>query len=167
MQKSQDDLQRFVVAAQDAVGCRATAARNPRYLVLDRHMPLADVGSASLPQMLDRTLATGAEVSALDAWDHDVNACRERLLQVTDRTLPSFGPIIEASRDADDAVFVKLAQHRLTWGEAVMRLKDNRTKLRASVVDRADQVTAELGRAQQEQLGRRTAILSSVIRILP
>ena len=75
---------------------------------------------------------------------------------MTDETLPAFGPIIEASRDDDDAVFVKLAQHRLTWGEAVMRLKDNRTRLRASVVDRGDQVLADLGRAQQEQLGRRT-----------
>lgn len=167
MQKTEDYLQRFVTAAQEALDCRAAAARGPRYQALNRHMPLADVGSATLPQMLDPAFATSAEVEALAAWTRDANACREPLLQVTDDTLPSFGPIIEASRDADDAVFVKLAQHRLTWGEAVMGLKDNRTKLHASVIDRADQVTAELGRAQQEQLTRRTAILSSVIRILP
>ena len=161
------DLQRFVGATNDAIACRATAAQNPRYRILDERIPLTDIGSASLPQMTDPGLATRAQISALDAWSHDLDACREPLLQVTYNVLPSFGPRIEAARDEDDATFVQLAEHKVTWGEAVMRLKRNRTTLRANLTARADQVLAELGKQQQEQLNRRATILSSIIRVLP
>jgi hypothetical protein len=161
------DLQRFVAATNDAIACRATAAQNPRYRILDERMPLTDIGSASLPQMADPSLATRAQIPALHAWSHDLNACREQLLQVTYNTLPSFGPIIEAARDQDDATFVQLTERKVTWGEAVMRLKKNRTTLRADLTARADQVLAELGNQQQEQLNRRATILSSIIRVLP
>jgi hypothetical protein len=161
------DLQRFVAAADDAIACRATAAQNPRYRILAERMPLTDIGPASLSQMTDPDLATPAQMSALDAWSHDLNACREQLLQVTYQALPSFGPIIEAARDEDDATFVQLTERKVTWGEAVMRLKRNRTTLRANLTARADQVLAELGKQEQEQLNRRATILSSIIRALP
>jgi hypothetical protein len=167
IRNTESDLQRFVAATNDAIACRTTAAQNPRYRILDERMPLTDIASASLPQMTDPGLATRAQISALDAWSHDLNACREPLLQVTYNVLPSFGPIIEAARDEDDATFVQLAEHKVTWGEAVMRLKRNRTTLRANLTARADQVLAELGKQEQEQLNRRATILSSIIRTLP
>ena len=167
MHSTELDLQRFVAATNDAIACRATAAQNPRYRILDERMALTDIGSASLPQMTDPALATRAQILALDAWSHDLNACREQLLQVTYNTLPSFGPIIEAARDQDDATFVQLAERKVTWGKAVMQLKRSRTTLRADLTGRADQVLAEHGKQEQEQLNRRATILSSIIRILP
>jgi hypothetical protein len=167
MRNTELDLQRFVAAANDAVACRATAAQNPQYGILAERMPLTDIGSASLPQMTDPGLATRAQISALDAWSRDLNTCRKQLLQVTYNTLPSFGPIIEAARDQDDATFVQLTERKVTWGEAVMRLKRNRTTLRADLTARADQVLGEVGKQEQEQLNRRATILSSIIRILP
>ena len=161
------DLQRFIAAANDAIACRTATAQNPRYRILDERMPLTDIGSASLPQMIYQGFATPAQVLALDTWSHDLNACREPLLQVTYNTLPSFGPIIEAARDEDDATFVQLAEHKVTWGEAVIRLKRNRTTLRANLTARADQVLAELGKQEEEQRNRRATILSSIIRTLP
>jgi hypothetical protein len=167
MRDIQVDLQRFVAATNDAVACRAAAAQNPRYRMLDEHMPLTNIGSASLYQMANPYLATRAEISALDAWSHDLNACREQLLDITNNTLPSFGPIIEAGANEDDATFVQLAEHKLAWGEAVMQLRINSTKLRAALITRADQVLGELAKLEQEQLNRRTTILSSIIRIFP
>jgi hypothetical protein len=82
-------------------------------------------------------------------------------------TLPGFGPIIEQARDKDDAVYVMLARHKLTWGQGVMRLKINRTEMRGALIARADQIDARIGSAQEEERNRRTTILSSVIRILP
>jgi hypothetical protein len=161
------DLQRFVAATNDAIAWRATAAQNPQYRSLDERMPLTDIGSASLPQMTDPGLATRAQISALDAWSHDLNACREQLLQVTYNTLPSFGPIIEAARDRDDATFVQLTERKVTWGEAVMRLRKTRTTLRADLTAHADQVLAELGKQEEEQRNRRATILSSIVRVLP
>jgi len=161
------DLQRFVAATNDAIACRTTAAQNPRYRILDERMPLTDIGSASLPQMTDSDLATSAQILALDAWSRGLNRCREPLLQATYNTLPSFGPIIEAATDEDDATFVQLTEKKVTWGNAVMQLKRNRTRLRADLTARADQVLAELGKQEQEQLNRRATILSSIIRTLP
>ena len=161
------DLQSFVTATNDAIACRATAAQHPRYRILAERMPLTDIGSASLSQMTDPGLATRAQILALDAWSYDLNACREPLLQAAYNTLPSFGPIIEAARDEDDATFVQLTEQKVTWGEAVLRLKRNRTTFRTNLTARADQVLAELGKQQQEQLNRRATILSSIIRALP
>lgn len=93
--KTQVDLQRYLAATQDAIECRNTAAGKPQYQVLDYHMPLKDIGAATLPQLIDPKFATGGEISALDAWTRDVNACRTVLLQATESTLPAFGPIIE------------------------------------------------------------------------
>lgn len=129
-------------------------------------MPLDDIGRASLLQMADPELVTSSEVAALDAWTGDLNACRERLLQVANKTLPAFGPIVEASRDDDDAIFVELAQRKLTWGRAVMRLKSTRTRLRADLIARADQVLGEARKLEQQQLNRRVTLLSTVVDIL-
>jgi len=167
VQAGQDSLQRFVAATQEALACRAAAAANPRYADIRRHMPLGDAGEATLPQLLDPSRATKEEVVALAAWVADSNACRQRLLQVADGTFPSFGPIIEAARDQDDVVFVRLADRELTWGQAVIHLRRNGTKLRHDLIARADRVAADIDKMQQEQLNRRTTILSSVIRILP
>lgn len=164
---AKDGLQQFVAATHTDAECRAAVARDPRYEVLAVHMPLADIGAATLPQMANPGLASAAEIAALDAFTRDISDCRQRLLQVADGTLPSFGPILEAAQDKDDETFVKLVAHRLTWGQAVLQLKRNRNRMRAELIDRADHVVVTLEKLQQAQLDRRTAILSSVIRILP
>jgi hypothetical protein len=92
---TQNNLRRFREAARDAVQCRATAARDPRYQILNQHMPLANIDDANLSQMIDRRFATNSEIAALDSWTHDVNECLERLLRETDATIPGFGPLID------------------------------------------------------------------------
>jgi hypothetical protein len=167
MYASRQDLSKFRAAAQDALTCRATASANPRYTLLAAHVNLDDVGAATLPQMVDPAHATPEEIAALDAWSREVNTCRERLLVSVDTTLPSFGPLIERGRDDDDAIFVKLAEQKISWGEAVVALKTNRTRLRGDIVAKADQVDAGFNKLRQDQLNRRTDLLSSAIRILP
>lgn len=166
-QTEEDEGERFRAAVLTAVDCRTMAARNRRYVNLSTRMPLADLAEASLPQMTDPRFATSGEIATLDAWTRDVGACWNQLLLVTYTTLPGFGPIIEQGRDNDDAVYVMLARHKLTWGQGVMRLKVNRTELRAALIAQADQITARIGNAQEAERNRRTTILSSVIRILP
>jgi hypothetical protein len=167
IQTGQDEVEQFRAAVREAVNCRTAAARNQRYADLDVRMPLADIAEASLPQMTDPNLATSDEIATLDAWTRDVGACRDRLLPVTYATLPSFGPIIEQARDNDDEVYVMVTQHKLTWGQGIMRLKVNQTELRAALIARADQIIARTGNAQEEERNRRATILSSVIRIIP
>jgi hypothetical protein len=158
----------FVAAAKDAMACRAAAAAKPGYAVLAPHMPLDDIGLATLQQMIAPARATSDDIAALEAWVRDVNTCRESLmLKVSESALQSFGPLVERGRDADDAVFVKLAQRKITWGEAVVALRVNRTKLRADVIASGRQVVAEIDKAQQQQLNRRADILNAVIRTLP
>lgn len=160
-------LLRARMATREAVDCRDRLAQAPRYRVLAQRMPLTDIGAATLPQMADPGLATREEIAALDDWTRNLNICRERLLLAIDTALPSLGPIIEAARDDDAAAFVALAHHRLTWGATVMRLMKNRTKLRAALIAQANRTVTDISRLQQQELDRRTTILSSVIRILP
>jgi hypothetical protein len=160
-------IEQLQEAIRTATDCRVAAASNPRYSILVGHMPLDDVGKATLPEMIDPYLATSDEVTALDAWTRDVGACRDQLLQTAYANLPSFGPIIERARDKDDSVYVMLAHRKLTWGQAVMRLRADRTELRAGVITRAEEMIARVGAAQEEERNRRATILSSVIRIIP
>ena len=66
-----------------------------------------------------------------------------------------------------EAVFVKLAHRQIRWGEAVMLLQNDITKLRAELIARADQASAEIGKMELSQFNRRTAIINAVIGILP
>jgi hypothetical protein len=165
--QAQENLQRFRAAAEQAVHCRAAAAGNSRYQGLNEHMPLADLDDATLSQMTDKTFATDSEIAALDSWTRDVNRCLEPLLHEANATIPSFGPILEASWNGDTAVFVKLAHREMTWGEAVIRLKSNRTKMRADLIARADQVSAQISKVDQTEYNRSTSIITSVIGIVP
>jgi hypothetical protein len=165
--QAQENLRRFREAAQQAIHCRAEAARNSRYDVLNEHMPLTDLDDATLAQMTDRELATDSEIAALDSWTRDMNRCLEPLLREANATIPSFGPIVEASWDSDTVVFVKLAHRETTWGEAVIRLKSNTTKMRADLIARADQVSAQISKVDQTEYNRSTSIITSIIGVLP
>jgi hypothetical protein len=165
--QAQENLRRFREAAQQAVHCRAAAAGNSRYQVLNEHLPLADLDDATLFQMTDKEFATDSEIAALDVWTRDTNRCLAPLLREADATIPSFGPIVEASWNDDTAVFVKLAHREMTWGEAVIRLKSNTTKMRADLIARADQVSAQISKVDQTEYNRSTSIITSIIGILP
>lgn len=164
---TENSLRRFRDATQDAVECRTAVARNPQYRILDRRMPLIDIDAASLWQMAELELATKGEILALNAWISDLKPCRDRLIRVVIITLPSFRPIFEAGWNDDEAVFVKLTNHKIGWGEALMALKSNATKLQTAVISHAEQVLADLEKQEEAQISRRTAILSSVIGKLP
>jgi hypothetical protein len=165
--KAQDDLRRFREATQQAVHCRAEAAGNSRYQVLNEHMPLTDLDDATLSQMTDKKLATDTEIAALDSWTRDMNRCLEPLLREANATIPSFGPIVDASWDSDTEVFVKLAHREMTWGEAVIRLRSNSTKMRADLIARADQVSAQISKVDQTEYNRSTSIITSILGVLP
>jgi hypothetical protein len=165
--QAQEDLRRFREAAQQAVHCRAEAARDSRYQVLSEHMPLTDLDDSTLSQMTDKKFATDSEIAALDAWTRDMNRCLEALVREANATIPSFGPIVEASWDSDTVVFVKLAHREMTWGEAVIRLKSNTIKMRADLIARADQVSAQISKVDQTEYNRSTSIITSIIGILP
>ncbi len=166
-QTDADNSERFRAAVQTAIDCRTTAARDRRYVDLGTRMPLEDIAEANLPQMIDPQFTTSGEIALLDAWTGDVGACRDQLLLVTYTTLPGFGPIIEQARDDDDAIYVMIARHKLTWGQGVMRLKVNRTKMRAALIAYADQINERTANMAEEVRNRRAMILSSVIRVLP
>ena len=60
-------------------------------------MPVTDVDAAQLSHLTDQKIAAKYEILALDSWTGDVTAFLQRPLQEVDATIPSFGPIIEAS----------------------------------------------------------------------
>jgi hypothetical protein len=166
-QHTENSLQQFRAATQEAAECRAEIAQKPQYQILGQHMPLTDIDDASLSQMAAPEFATKGEISALNAWIDDLKPCRDRLVQAIVITIPSFRPIFETWWDNDDIVFVRLAHHKIAWGEAVLALRGNATKLQAEAISHADLVLAELEKQEQAQIARRTAILSSIIGKLP
>ena len=165
--QAQDSLQRLHVAGQREIECRAVAARNPHYQILRQDMPLTNFAAITVSEMSNQNFATKDEILALDSWTSDINACLEPFIQETDATIPSIGPIIEASWNDENVVFVKLAHHQMKWGEAAMSLRTAKIKQRSDLIDRADKVSEELSRIELARYNRRTAVITSVLGALP
>ena len=117
--------------------------------------------------MSNQNFATKDEILALDSWTGDINPCLEPFIQETDATIPSIGPIIEASWNDENVMFVKLAHHQMKWGEAVTSLRTNKIKLRSDLVDRAGKASEELNRIDLARYNRRTAVITSILGVLP
>ena len=165
--QAQDNLRRFRAAGQREINCRAAAARNPHYQILRQDMPLTNFAAITLSEMSNQNFATKNEILALNSWTSDINACLEPFIQETDATIPSIGPIMEASWNDENVVFVRLAHHRMKWGEAVTVLRTDKIKLRSDLIDRADKVSEELSRIELARFNRRTSVITTVLGILP
>jgi hypothetical protein len=153
--------------AQLGMQCRSSIAAKPEYRVLAVHLPLADVEQASLTQMIDRSLADQEEVSALVAWQRDVRGCGDQLIDLARRTIPAYVPIVIAAWNKDDEVFVLLARRKIAWGDAVLRLKANRSELLTKVTDQLSRMTTELNQRKQMELNRRASYFDSLLSVVP
>jgi hypothetical protein len=76
-------------------------------------------------------------------------------------------PIVLTTWNKDDEVLVQLVKHKIAWGEAVMRLKANRTEMLFKVTDQTSRSIAELNRSKQAELDRRAGILDSFLGLVP
>ena len=118
-------------------------------------MPLVDVNEATLTQMTDTSLATRNDYYVIADWQRDIRACRARLLEVIEREDPLYVPIVLIGWNNDDEVLVLLAQRKLTWGDAVMRLRVNRAETLTKVADqlsRSNSIKRERPRSAAECL---------------
>lgn len=154
-------------ATQQGVRCRTSISSKPGYRILAAHFPLVDIEEATLPQMKDESLANREEDVALAAWQQDIRLCGNQLVDFARQTTPAYVPIIIATWNKDDEVFVQLARRKMAWGDAVMRLKANRTELLTKVADQLSRMTRELNERQQKALDRRASYLDSLLGLVP
>jgi hypothetical protein len=163
-----EDVGPTVLAANRAAdACRAVIAAKPRYALLAAHMPLDDIDRSTLLQMTDQQLITDAERAALFAWNQELRTCSDAALATAMRSLPVFAPIIMEARAENDAILALLAERKLTWGAAVVRLRTNRARALGKVADRATEMIVQSTRAEQTELARRTSVLNALIGTLP
>jgi hypothetical protein len=167
MQKADDVVPTVLEASRAADACRAEIAAKTQYAALAARMPLDDIDRATLPQMTDQRLISEAERAAPFAWSADVRTCSEAALATAMRALPAFAPIIMQARAANDAILALLAERKLAWGAAVVRLRENRARALGKVADRTIEVVVQSARAEQTELARRTSVVNALIGILP
>jgi hypothetical protein len=166
--RSRADANAFETAAQQAQECRAEIARKPEYQILRSHMPLADIEQADLGQMADARLISPPEVTALADWSYDLQQCRSEAVTVVERSgLSSYVPIVLADRDRQDRIIVLLMQQKITWGEAVLRLKASRTTLLAGISEETERRGSELSRSAEAERANRAALLNAFTRLVP
>ncbi len=156
-----------LAASRAADACRAEIAAKPRYALLAAHMPLDDIDRSTLAQMTDQRLITDAERAALFAWNEELRTCSDAALATAMRSLPAFAPIIMEARAENDAILALLAERKLTWGAAVVRLRTNRARALGKVADRATEMIVQLTRAEQAEEARRTSVVNALIGTLP
>jgi hypothetical protein len=166
--QSRNEASAFEAAAKQARECRAAMASRPEFQVLGAHMPLADIDQADLAQMLDVSLASPSEIAVLAAWSHGILQCRNEVEEAATRSgLSSYIPIILADGDRQDRIVVELVQRKISWGEAVLRLKASRTALVTGVSDEADRRGAALTRSAEAERANRAALMNAWFRLVP
>ena len=147
--------------------CRSSVSGTPEYRSLAQHMPLVDVNEATLTQMTDTSLATRNDYYVIADWQRDIRACRARLLEVIEREDPLYVPIVLIGWNNDDEVLVLLAQRKLTWGDAVMRLRVNRAETLTKVADQLSRSMAQLNQEKEAALSRRVSFINAVLKAIP
>jgi hypothetical protein len=147
--------------------CRSSVSGTPEYRSLAQHMPLVDVNEATLTQMTDTSLATRNDYYVISDWQRDIRACRARLLEVIERADPLYVPIVLTGWNNDDEVLVLLAQRKLAWGEAIMRLRANRAETLTKVADQLSRSMAQLNQEKQAALSRRASFINALIKGIP
>ena len=149
------------------IECRSSVSGTPEYRSLAPHMPLVNVNEATLTQMTDTSLATPNDYNVIADWQRDIRACRARLLEVIERTDPLYVPIVLTGWNNDDEVLVLVAQRKLAWGDAVMRLRANRAEMLAKAADQLSRSMAQLNQERQAALARRVSFINAVLKAIP
>jgi hypothetical protein len=147
--------------------CRSSVSSTPEYRSLAQLMPLVDVNEASLTQMTDASLATRDDYYVIADWQRDIRDCRARLLEVIEREDPLYVPIVLTGWNNDDEVLVLLAQRKLTWGDAVMRLRVNRAETLTKVADQLSRSMAQLNQEREAALSRRVSFINALVKAIP
>jgi hypothetical protein len=149
------------------IECRSSISAKPEYHSLAQHMPLVDVNEATFAQMTDTSLATRNDYYVIADWQRDIRACRARQLEVIERADPLYVPIVLTGWNNDDNVLVLLAQRKLGWGDAVMRLRVNRAETLTKVADQLTGSLAQLNKEEQAALSRRVSFINALIGTIP
>jgi len=147
--------------------CRSSVSGTPEYRTLAPHMPLVDVNEATLTQMADTSLASRDDFYVIADWQRDIRACRARLLEVIEREDPLYVPIVLTGWNNDDQVLVLVAQRKLTWGVAVMRLRVNRAETLTKVAEQLSRSMAQLNQEREAALSRRMSFINAVLKAIP
>jgi hypothetical protein len=157
----------FQSATRQGLECRSSVASKPEYRIIAVHMPLADINQATLAQMIDTSYPARRENFALAAWQQDMRACGNRLVDAVESTAPVYVPIVIAAWNRDDEVLVLLARRKITWGDAVMRLKANRVELITKLTDQMSQTMTQLTQRKESELNRRAKYIDALVGLVP
>ena len=157
----------FVAASRDEIACRNTVAAKPRYQVLARHMPLATIFDATLPQMVAGTFATDDDVAALGLWLADTRACRKQLANDVLRVSPASLGIVATNWNKDDVAFTLLATRKITWAKTIMILRANRAEMLAGASREIQQLVQQMDSQKQAELSRRVAFFNALTNLAP
>jgi len=118
--------------------------------------------------MTDARLISPPERAALTAWSRDLQQCGSQVIATMMRDgLSSYVPILLASRDRQDQILVLLAQRKIPWGEAVLRLRASRTALLKDITEKSDWRSAEFSRSTETTRANVTALLNALTRLVP
>ena len=147
--------------------CRSSVSGRPEYRSLAQHMPLVDVNEATLTQMTDTSLAIRNDFYVIADWHRDIRACRVRLLEVIEREDPLYVPIVLTGWNNDDEVLVLLAQSKIAWGDAVMRLRANRAETLTKVADQLARSMAQRTQEREAALSRRVSFINALVKAIP
>jgi hypothetical protein len=157
----------FTSVSHEANACRSHVAADPRYRQLAVHMPLVQPFDTTLVQLTDPRFASHDDIVALGYWLDDMQSCRAHLSDAVLRAFPVALSVLVAGWNRDDETFADLADHKLAWGPAVRRLRNNRAETLKELTDQMLTMAKQLNSNEQAELSRRVAVLNAITNLAP
>jgi len=153
--------------SKETIACRNAIGAKPAYRGLSRRMPLVEPFNATLAQVSDSAMANDEEIEALKSWFDDTRQCRRQVLEEAFEGLPTATGLLLSAWNKDDEVFAKLIEHRLSWGDALMRIRRNRAEALIALVNQSIEIAKQARQERDAATARRVQIFGALNSLVP
>jgi hypothetical protein len=163
-------VEAYKAANSEAGQCVTSLSENPLFVPLSVHLALGN-SPPTLEQQTDSAVATPDEVALLLKWHVGLQSCHDQYLSVAQEKFGFMVPATQENYLSYDAIFLKLAQRQITYGEANQQLSQARVAAaaRRSAAQRSaagKEWEAELNQENREELAQRQAAFQAAAQSL-
>ena len=142
--------------------CQADLNSNAAYSDLAQHLAIVPVPPPSLEQLADGAAPSDGQVAQLMEWHKGVQACRQQLLDSAQASFPFMVAAYQQNFASADAIFLRVAQKQITFGEANKELSQARLDGAARNRTASSAWTSELKEEHREEVAQRAAAIQAM-----
>lgn len=141
--------------------CSKAVSDLPEYQILDPHIP-RDIRTATLEQLMDRSLVTDEEIAAVLFVHPKTQVCKEQYISQISSTTPTLGTIIATMFTKTERSLIDLLQRRKSWGDHIQSVKEIATQYMSEIAAEEQRINSGLAQSHANELQQRQAAANAI-----